>query len=71
MTEGASSFVVPPAAEWPALQAAVAAHVATAALVPPLSFEELQAEAGALVRSAAAQGAAAPSGRRGDGGIGL
>jgi geranylgeranyl pyrophosphate synthase len=49
----ASTFVVPPAAEWPALQETVKDFMAGRALVPPLSFEELQEEAAALVRSAA------------------
>jgi geranylgeranyl pyrophosphate synthase len=45
----ANRFVVPPAAEWPALNEAVAALMATTTLTPPLSFDELFELAGRLV----------------------
>ena len=44
-------FVVPPAGEWPTLHAAVESFVAGRRLVPPLSFDELQEQAGAFILS--------------------
>jgi geranylgeranyl diphosphate synthase type II len=49
----AGRFVVPPAAEWPALQAAVAAFAASRDLAPPLSFDELSEQAGVLIAASA------------------
>jgi geranylgeranyl pyrophosphate synthase len=49
-TDAIHRFEVPPAAEWPSLHNAVADFLVDRNLTPPLSFDELVDQAGALIR---------------------